>query len=317
MTLAATLILGLLGQAAANPQVPADAADHVQQPRKLKHVAPKYPEEARRAGLTQDVVLECQVDPQGLVNDVVVVKGVPPLAAAAVEAVKQWQYEPTLVDETPVSVTITVTVRFHVAELRYADLISSLESGNEFVREAAAFNLGGPEVEALIHQPNYSRVLTSTIRELEKLADEDESLRVRAAAARSLARLDTSKAASAIPDRVEPEPGSSPETAPAPDTEPPPAGALDQPPKVRKQARPEYPQDAFVKGIEGTVLVEALIDVEGRVTRCRVLQSVPELDAAALAAVKQWRFEPAMKGGKPVATLIHMPVAFRIYGKKE
>jgi protein TonB len=88
---------------------------------------------------------------------------------------------------------------------------------------------------------------------------------------------------------------------------------FDSPPRVIKQARPQYPQDAFVKKIEGTVLIEALVDSGGRVSRARVIQSVPLLDAAALQAVYQWVFQPAMKHGRPVATIIHMPVAFRIY----
>jgi protein TonB len=88
---------------------------------------------------------------------------------------------------------------------------------------------------------------------------------------------------------------------------------FDSPPRVIKQARPQYPQDAFVKKIEGTVLIEALVDSQGRVARARVIQSVPLLDAAALQAVYQWVFYPAMKHGRPVATIIHMPVAFRIY----
>jgi protein TonB len=88
---------------------------------------------------------------------------------------------------------------------------------------------------------------------------------------------------------------------------------FDSPPRVIKQARPQYPQDAFVKKIEGTVLIEALVDSQGRVARARVIQSVPLLDAAALQAVYQWVFQPAMKHGRPVATIIHMPVAFRIY----
>jgi protein TonB len=88
---------------------------------------------------------------------------------------------------------------------------------------------------------------------------------------------------------------------------------FDSPPRVIKQARPQYPQDAFVKKIEGTVLIEALVSSQGRVANARVIQSVPLLDAAALQAVYQWVFQPAMKHGRPVATIIHMPVAFRIY----
>lgn len=87
----------------------------------------------------------------------------------------------------------------------------------------------------------------------------------------------------------------------------------DRPPRVIRLTKPVYPQEAFVKKIEGTVLLEILIDAEGRVVRARVVASIPLLDAAALDAVRQWVFAPAIKHGRPVATLAHAPVAFRIY----
>ena len=87
----------------------------------------------------------------------------------------------------------------------------------------------------------------------------------------------------------------------------------DQPPRLIKQTRPQYPQEAFVKKIEGTVVVEILIDASGRVIRARVIQSVPALDGAALQTVYQWVFAPAMKHGRPVATVAHAPVGFRIF----
>lgn len=92
-----------------------------------------------------------------------------------------------------------------------------------------------------------------------------------------------------------------------------PATGLDSPPRPIKQARPQYPQEAYVKKIDGTVLVEALIDTSGRVVRARILHSVPLLDSAALEAAYRWVFQPAIKNGKRVPTIIHMPVAFRIY----
>jgi len=87
----------------------------------------------------------------------------------------------------------------------------------------------------------------------------------------------------------------------------------DRPPRILYQTKPQYPQEAFVKKIEGTVLVEILIDARGRVVRARVAQSVRALDAAALEAVRQWVFAPAMKHGQPVATLAMAPVTFRIF----
>ncbi len=89
----------------------------------------------------------------------------------------------------------------------------------------------------------------------------------------------------------------------------------DSAPRPIKITRPQYPQEAFVKKIEGTVVVEILIDSQGRVERARVLQTIPLLDAAALQCVRQWTFEPAIKHGHPVPTLAHAPVAFQIYAR--
>lgn len=87
----------------------------------------------------------------------------------------------------------------------------------------------------------------------------------------------------------------------------------DQAPKPIKITRPQYPQEAFVKKIEGTVVVEILIDANGRVYPRRILTSIPALDAAAVETVKQWVFSPAIKRGRPVATVAHAPVGFRIF----
>jgi protein TonB len=87
----------------------------------------------------------------------------------------------------------------------------------------------------------------------------------------------------------------------------------DQQPRLVKQTKPVYPQDAFVKKIEGTVMLEILIDSTGRVARARVLNSIPALDQAAIECVKQWVFTPAIKNGRPVTTVATAPINFRIF----
>jgi len=82
------------------------------EPTKLKHVPPIYPDIAIRANVYGDVVLECTVSPKGRVTDVKVIRGIPLLDEAARAAVKQWIYSPTLVDGVPVTVILTVTVKF-------------------------------------------------------------------------------------------------------------------------------------------------------------------------------------------------------------
>jgi periplasmic protein TonB len=87
----------------------------------------------------------------------------------------------------------------------------------------------------------------------------------------------------------------------------------DRPPKPIRSPKPIYPLAAFKARIEGTVLVEILIDAQGRVAGSRIAQSTLGLDDAALATVRQWMFQPAVKDGQTVPTLAHIPVKFRIY----
>lgn len=87
----------------------------------------------------------------------------------------------------------------------------------------------------------------------------------------------------------------------------------DRPPRLLRLVKPEYPQDAFVKKVQGVVYVEILIDSSGRVVRARITRSIPLLDDAAIAAVRQWVFAPAVKGGQPVATMAMAPVTFTLY----
>ncbi len=98
---------------------------------------------------------------------------------------------------------------------------------------------------------------------------------------------------------------------------PAPAVPADHAPVPLRLTKPAYPQKAFMEKIEGTVIVEIVIGTDGNVTRARVVQSVPGLDEAALRVVYEWKFKPAIKNGKPVATIANAPVAFRIFDKKK
>jgi protein TonB len=233
----------------------------------------------------------------------------------------EWQYKPALLKGQPVSSATTVTIRFEAEPVRYDDLMDSLASRNEHVREAAARNLGELKPGDDFRPDD----IQNAVRRLDELAKADESDGVRSAARRAADRLG-GRPESPAPARVPVEP---PGPAPAEDPAPAPPGPTpdtrpkitvldyDRPPKPIRSPKPAYPGAAFKARIEGTVLVEVLIDSQGRVARSRVIQSVPGLDEAALATVRQWLFQPALKDGEPVSVLAHMPVAFRINGKKE
>jgi protein TonB len=105
-------VLGGVPELPPVPAVPIRVGGEVKEPKKLKHVNPVYPEVAVAARVRGSVILECIVNRQGRVTSVKVLRGIPLLDVAAVEAVKQWAYTPTLKDGVPVSVIMTVTVRF-------------------------------------------------------------------------------------------------------------------------------------------------------------------------------------------------------------
>jgi TonB family protein len=86
-------------------------------------------------------------------------------------------------------------------------------------------------------------------------------------------------------------------------------------PRIAHQTRPRYPDPAFDKGITGRVLLGVLVGERGEVAHVAVVTAVPALDAAAVACVSQWRFEPLRVNDRPKAAYIHVPVTFLIVDK--
>ena len=76
--------------------------------------------------------------------------------------------------------------------------------------------------------------------------------------------------------------------------------------------RPAYPSAARQARIQGTVILEAILDRDGRIDRLKVVRSVPLLDAAALEAVRQWRYTPTVLNGQPVAVLMTITIHFTL-----
>jgi protein TonB len=88
----------------------------VKAPAKVKHVGPEYPPLALAAHVEGTVIIECVINPQGQVVDLKVLRSVPMLDDAAIAAVRQWVYRPTLINGIPVSAVMSVTVRFALSQ---------------------------------------------------------------------------------------------------------------------------------------------------------------------------------------------------------
>ena len=88
-------------------------------------------------------------------------------------------------------------------------------------------------------------------------------------------------------------------------------------PTLRKirDVPPVYPSAAIAANLEGVVVVEAKIDVTGRVTEAKIVRSIPLLDQAALDAVRQWEFEPVVIDGiGRVPIIAALSVSFKLPG---
>ena len=84
-------------------------------------------------------------------------------------------------------------------------------------------------------------------------------------------------------------------------------------PEALTKVPPEYPDEARKAGVDGTVMLQALVGTGGDVEDVRVQKSVPMLDAAAIAAVRQWHFKPGRTKTEPVAVWVAIPIKFSLH----
>ena len=162
--------------------------------------------------------------------------------------------------------------------------------------------------------------------------------RIVAAKVTTVAPVNPNAAPTVAPDHIAPERPSPPElsdvaTGPInivgtsdfsavvgePPAPPPPApmaphriGGNIRPPTKIVDVPPIYPPMAIAARVEGTVIIEATIDTEGRVQSARVLRSIPLLDTAALTAVGQWSYSPSLLNGVPVPVIMTVTVTFKL-----
>ncbi len=87
-----------------------------------------------------------------------------------------------------------------------------------------------------------------------------------------------------------------------------------QPAKLLQQVQPIYPTGAQQEGVEGTVLLEAVISKEGAPMGLKAVNSVVDqrLVDAAIEAVRYWRYKPTLLNGQPVEVVTTMSVIFQL-----
>jgi len=249
---------GLLSQAGSN----------VRPPKLIQKVPPVYPEAARKARVEGVVILEATTDTYGRISAVKVLRGIPLLDQAAVDALRQWVYEPVVIDGKPQPVTFTVTMQFRLDGKEKPEVSGAVDGVVGGVAGGIAGGVqggvkGGVEGGAGVKAAG-------------------------AAAAQADNQFD-GDAVRAVGDV--------------------------QPPKLIKPVNPVYPEEARVSGVQGLVILEAKADEQGNVIDVRILRSVPLLDQAAIDAVKQWKYEPLVIGGRARKAVFTVTVRFALKDK--
>jgi TonB family protein len=365
------LALGLVPAAAraqTSPQAPIRVGGNIVEPRMIKHVDPVYPEAARAAGVGGIVILEVVIGTDGRVSNATILRHVELLDQAALAAVMQWEFQPTLLNGVPVPVIMTTTVNFppqpssvvstpqpQPSSPQPSPVTSATPAAGQAVRTLRA---GGavpfpapkrikdvvPELPDSVKQAGFTGVVILEIAIGTTGKVEAATIRVHhLVAGVDLAVIDAVKQwefartmLNGVPVRVvmsvrvdftkdgvqvtmsgEPTPETKPATVsddpagPAASGQPLRVGGnIPEPIKIRNVS-PVYPPEAQQARLQGSVIIEAVIDAEGNVADTKVLHAVePSLGAAALDAVRQWKYKPTLLNGVPVPIIMIVTVKF-------
>jgi TonB family protein len=298
----------------------------------VKKVEPAYPEIARQSRVEGEVILEVTTDVAGRVKAAKAIRSIPLLNQAAIDALKQWTYEPVIIDGKPVPVIFTVSVNF-LLTLDKPVVGAGRNEAEDFVRKAVAagategvsaqnalppvkIGVGLNPPKKIFHvDPHYPEIarqaMVSGVVLLKATTDvygRVKDIRV----LKSIPLLDKA-AIDAVrqwvyePNVVD---GMTREmTFVVPvvfvfDLDLPYAEGTILPwtegwtPKRTRSAEIKYPEEAIKNKISGEVVLEAAIDASGRVTGVKPIISVPLLDKPAMDAIMKWTFEPYLVGGK-------------------
>jgi protein TonB len=327
-------------------QEPVRVGGSIAAPQRIKHVDPVYPPVAIRARVEGVVVIEATIDSNGRVARADVRRSIPLLDQAALDAVQQWEYAPTLVNGVAVPVLLTVSVGFSLQ-----DAVAPPPSGAPVVASPAPIRLTSqareagrvtivwevsqerarqlPRWDPATVQPPFSAndVAADAVKWLQARTPDVQRFELQTVALSRVRRgseidfwfyqLDFFGAGNprvadplfkvvVLPDRSIVEPRDLAAAAPNG-----PAGVTY--PRLLNRVDAQYTPEARRQRIAGTVLVDCVVNPDGSVGDVRIVRSLDQqygLDQEAINAVKQYRFAPGTKDGQPVPVRVSIEVSF-------
>ncbi len=313
-------------------------------PRVNYQPGPVYPFAMRLNGMRGEVLVEFFVDREGRVRNAFVVRSLnPSFDDAAIDAVKQWRFEPGRIGERPVNTRMQVPVVFTMGPGDNGPLTSRGKADLSKLPEP--FRYETPPKPVGTAWPVYPRELLLERKKGKATVAYviDESGRVKQIAGVEASQPEFGRALVAALSTFTFEPalkGGRPSLAlqrfeqefavggygvigGADDTEvlrleakkPEKIfklGDLDESPKPLSRKPPKFPVDGPEEMDTGEALIEFLIDEEGRARVPRSVSATHETFAyAAIHAIAGWRFEPPMRGGRTVVARVQIPIKFK------
>jgi TonB family protein len=304
------------------PREPQPPPKDIKNPRLIHKVEAKYPEAAIKAKVEGKVVIEATTNIAGDVVEAKVLQGHPLLRQATVEAIKQWKYEPYIVEGEKKPVQFTVMVNFRLPS-KSEDKPIAL-SAQQHPKLVKRVNPQYPP-EALKAGVSGKVVIEATTG---KEGDVTDAVVIDGHPLLNPAALDALRQWKYEPYIIkgvkkpvkftvvmnfklhkEEKTGSGEEK--------PLVVSSEQRPKLVKKVNPEYPEDALKQGIQGKVVIEATTDKEGKVVEAKVMDGHPLLNQAALKALKQWEYEPYIIDGRKKAVKFTVVMNFHLEDKEK
>lgn len=289
-------------------------------PKLIKKVEPVYPEEARKNGVQGVVILEAKIDERGGVVDAMILRSVPQLDQAAIDAVKQWVYEPPVFEGKVMKMLITITVRFQLDKEDIEKFAEGAVKVKDAIPPPKLMKKVGPVYPEAARKAGVEGVVILEART--NVQGKIKNVRIlRSVPLLNQAAIDAVRQWVYEPLVIDGQPkeaiftvtvrfalnGKGKKEA----VDKTPTGEV-LVPKLIKKIDPVYPEAARKAGVQGVVLLEATTDEKGNVTAIKVLQSIPELDQAAIDALKQWKYEPVIVEGKPQGVVFTVTIRFRL-----
>jgi TonB family protein len=318
-------------------------------PQKIKDVRPVSPAEwQRQAGGAEGIVtIDLTLGEDGRVRDAVVTHSIPVLDGAALDAVRQWEYRPTVVNGKPVPVVLTVTVNFPsqraLPPVVVAQAMIRLTSSRTPEGVTTTWEIPPSRASGLPRWNPETTAATLSVPEAVSTArtwlmQRNPQLRTFDLQNVALSRVHRGAdvdfwyyqidffgygatpqtsgplfKAVILSDRSVVEPTQGGDANPAPTAYRPGNGVTL--PRLLREVKANYTDEARRRKISGTVLVEGVVSTDGAFRNARVLRSLDAtygLDQAALDAAAQYQFAPGTRDGLPVPVMVTIEVTFMV-----